>query len=375
MEYTSPVVRGLMNGFSLGNMLQQQQMDKRRLDMQEQQQGFDNQSRQVTLLSQLAEMGARPVTQSDQYEADGGQHVNFGEDFSITSSPTDLPARMLAMPGTGQRFVLPSTGERDERAARQTQRSLLDRNRAAAEAHATTLTQNEAGAARNLEATGIQLPAELLQRFGMQPGRKVLPTQMDDLMRADTYRTQVTTPKARKVINTARVQGQDGKLMSVLTYEDGTQEFKPINGTTPTRAGTGTGSGRSKAAAEPKPTFTQTVNALSTKVLEESAAGGGQTIDDALDNVDAYYQNDPQFNGAIRQQIRSKLRKMGAKDAKNPFAKEVAPKVAPKVAPNAAPNAAPKVASKANVSAFATAKGITEAQAMEEFKKSGYEVK
>jgi len=76
MEYTSPVVRGLMNGFSLGNMLQQQQMDKRRLDMQEQQQGFDNQSRQVTLLSQLAEMGARPVTQSDQYEADGGQHVN-----------------------------------------------------------------------------------------------------------------------------------------------------------------------------------------------------------------------------------------------------------------------------------------------------------
>ncbi len=323
MEAISPVVRGLMNGFSLGNMLQQQQMDKRRLDMHEKQQSFDNESRQATLLSQLAELGARPVSESDQYEMDSGTAVNFNEGLpitggsSITSEPSDLLSRVLTMPGTGQRHVLPSVQEREGRAQAYNQRTLLDRNRAAAEAHAETLRQNEAGAARNLEATGIQLPPELLKRFGMQPGRKVLPTQMDDLMRADTYRTQVTTPKAKKVVNTARVQGQDGKLMSVLTYEDGSQEFKPINGTVPARAGTG----GKKAATGPKPTFTQTVEALTTKVLEDSAAGGWQTVEDALTNVDAHYKNDPQFTGAIRQQVRSKLRKMSVKDAANPYAK------------------------------------------------------
>lgn len=331
MEAISPVVRGLINGFSLGNMVQQQQMDQRRMANQEKQQQFENESRQANLLSQLAELGARPMSQGDQFEVQGGTHVNFNEGLpieggpSITSTPTDLPARMLSMPGTGQQFVLPSAGERDQRAQTMNQRTLLDRNRAAADAHAKLLEQNAAAAAANLEQTGITLPKSLLDRFGMKPGTKVSAGQMDDLVRADSYAQQVNRPAAKTVVNTYRFQGPKG-MVERKVYKDGTFDETPINGTQlPTRSGGGAGKGRTAAA--PKPTFTQTVEALTNKVLEDSAAGGGATVDDALKNVDAYYKNDPQFSGAIRQQVKSRLRKIGDKSGgANPLAGKVQPK-------------------------------------------------
>jgi hypothetical protein len=202
------------------------------------------------------------------------------------------------------------------------QRTLLDRNRAAAEAHQTQLNQNAAAAATNLEQTGILLPKSLRDRFGMKPGAKVLPTQMDDLLRADSYASQVAKPAAKSVVNTYRFQGPSG-MVERKVYKDGTFDETPINGTQlPPKAGAGKGRA---AAAGPKPTFTQTVTLLTEKVLQDSAEGKGTTVEQALENVDKYYKNDPQFTPAARQMVKSKLRSLAKKDGgRNPFAKDAA---------------------------------------------------
>lgn len=379
MEAISPVVRGLINGFSLGNMVQQHQMDQQRMASHERQQRFQNEQVQANLLTQLAELGARPVTQSDQYEVQGGQHVNFNEGLpitggsSITSTPTDLPARILSMPGTGQQFVLPSAAERDQRAAAYNQRTLLDRNRAHAEQVAQELKLKEEAAARNLETTGIPLPAALLKRFDMKPGAKVLPTQMDDLLRADSYARSVEKPAAaKKVIGTpSRFSAPGGALMERVHYSDGTFEDRAINGTPVVRPSSGAGR-RTGGAKEDKPTFTQKVTMLTEKVLQDSAQGKGTSIEDAISNVDKFYQNDPQFSPSARQMVKSRLRAMAKKDGpNNPFFKADAP--APAAGQPAAP-ATRKVATMDNVKAYAAKAGKTEAQAIEDFKKSGYTV-
>jgi hypothetical protein len=265
------------------------------------------------------------VTQADRFEMDGGTHVQFNEGLPITggpsiiSTPTDLPARILTIPGGGGQVVLPSVQERQDRTAAFNHRTLLDRNRAEAERRATEIRMQEDSAARTLDRTGIPLPADLAKRFDMTPGRKVLPTQMDDLMRADTYSRSVTQPRARKVINTARVQGPDGKLMSVLTYEDGSQEFRPINGTVPARQGAAARSGgeaKPKAAAGRKMTSAEEADELLGVVLQGTRSA---SIDDAIKNVTQHFKSDPRFTAGKRAQVIQRLKKMKDAGEENPF--------------------------------------------------------
>jgi hypothetical protein len=197
MEAVNPVIRGLMNGFSLGNMLQQRQMDERRLAAQEKQQTFDNdqrqfqnQQQQASMMERLAAMGARPVTESDQFEMDGGTAVNFNDRLpieggpTITSSSTLLPARVLAMPGSGQRFVLPSADERDARVAKVNQRTLYDKFRAISEAKKEERLEEEAAYKRQVQERGGTLPAEILSRYGIAPGTKIPMQTIKEILNA-----------------------------------------------------------------------------------------------------------------------------------------------------------------------------------------------
>lgn len=372
MEAISPIIRGLINGFSLGNMLQQQQIDQRRMAQQERQQAFDQDMRQADLIQRVTAAGGRPVTQGDQYEMDTGTKVTFNEGLpitggpSITSSPSDLTSRVLQIPGGGPRVVLPSLDESMAREQAFNQRTLLDRNRAEAERKAMDLKLQEEAAARQLEVTGIPLPADLARRYGME-GRKVLPTQLDDIVRADTYRQSVSQPAKKEVINTYRYQGPGG-LTERVVFKDGTFQETPLNGQQlPARSGSGRAKGGAGGARKLTPA--QEADELTGEVLKGTRSA---SIEDAIKNATTYFQNDPRFTPGRRAQVVQRLKRMQSKGEANPFFQANA---APTQASGqAAAPAAAKIASKANVAAYAQAKGITEAQALADFQKSGYTV-
>lgn len=382
MEAISPVVRGLMNGYSLGNMIRQQQMAQRQLAMHEKQQQFDQQSNQANLLMRLSDLGARPATQNDQFEMEGGTHVNFDEGLpitggpSITSTPTTLPARMLTVPGSGQRMVLPTAQERDDRAIAYNQRTLLDRNRAKADEYAREMKMKEEYAARQLDATGVTAPDNVLKQWPALAGRKFPLSQMDEILRAVAAGQNRIAPGAPNPSKVSYVVDQaTGNVTPIVPFldEQGQPQLrsgKPGEGLARPRP-RATAEGKGQGTREQRPSFTQTVDALTVRVLEDSAKGGGKTIDDALKNVETYYQNDPQFGTAVRQQIQTRLKKMKAKSNNNPYLEQAAPAAD---AAAAAGGTSTKTATQAHIKSYAQAKGISEAQALQDFQKSGFTV-
>ena len=114
-------------------------------------------------------------------------------------------------------------------------------------------------------------------------------------------------------------------------WQKGTQSFSfpnPITrtvSTVETKPGTiaarprAAGSGRRGGGAQ-KPKA-PTVADLAGKVLQDSAARGGTTLEHAIENLKKHYQNDPQFTPGMRLRVIAELGKMKATSEENPFAR------------------------------------------------------
>jgi hypothetical protein len=339
MEAISPIVRGLLNGYQIGSMLQRQQAEMRQQQRLEQAEKFDQEMRSASLLSQLTGAGARPITESDQYEMDGGAAVRFGgvngvelnPAEAMTVTPSTKFSRVLTVPGTGQRLLLPSIDERDEREARVSARSLLDRNRAQAEALREAERIKEESRARQLETEGLPLPSDLATIFGAPAGKKVMPGYMDELMRAATYRESLNArpaPGAPIPSKVSYVVDQaTGNVTPIIPFVDekGMPQIRsgaPAQGIARPRPREGSRS----AAASNKPR--KLTPAQKADVLTEVVLKGTQSpnIEDAIANVEKFYQDDPRFTPAMRVMVKQRLRRM--KDG-NPEYKEPAAAAAP----------------------------------------------
>ena len=159
-----------------------------------------------------------------------------------------------------------------------------------------------------------------------------------------------------------------GLSQVTVVFKDGTFQETALNGQQlPARSGSGRARGGAGGARKLTPA--QEADELTGEVLKGTRSA---SIEDAIKNATTYFQSDPRFTPGRRAQVVQRLRRMQKDGGTNPFFQANA---APAQASGqAAAPAAAKIASKANVAAYAQAKGITEAQALADFQKSGYTV-
>lgn len=395
----SPIVSGLVNAFSLANMVKRQQQADEQLAMakareeriarQEQEQ---TEYRQADLQMRLSAMGARAATESDDLEAQTGQRIDFGPRGIPLVSPSDIKGRLVK--AGGQRYVLPSLEEREGMADRASERETKRKTREA-EAVAKARTQADiAGTKAKLETLGYPIEDKIADELGIPRGRAVMPEQLPSLAHTLATMRAARIRNEKNVAHTLAFQDQNHTGVAVV-MNDGTVKWNEIEGL----------GGKPHAPQRPASATEQRLsdNDARKKLIDE-AAGQYFAAENDVEKAIARLKADANSNHptaaflkknliAITRSIRSAAPKASAA-ANDPAAiiqqldqvlnKPAAPAAAPVVEPKKdtpalraieAAQKPKKTATGDNIRAYAKRKGISYAAAEKEFRDNGYEIR
>lgn len=247
----NPIVSGIMDAFSMANLIHGQRtqdeqlaLSKAREQREAQYQQGQQQRQDADLAMRLNALGARPMTPSDELEANSGMRVNYAPQTTTTSvndgtgtdlsslpqqstrmiptlEPSDIKGRLVK--AGGQQYVLPSQTERESMANRESEREISAKVKET-QALADTKTQAEiAGTKAKLQAFGIPVTKENADLLGIQPGTFIMPEHMDDYMRA------IATAKGKgDVVHAIPMYGEKGTGVAVVK-RDGSVAWNPVD--------------------------------------------------------------------------------------------------------------------------------------------------
>lgn len=379
----SPVVSGLLQGAQVGSLLRRAAVEREAMDRQQRRESFEREVAQTELRQKLATLGARPVTAGDDVEMQVGQRfvprpvtaVNFGDAPVLVSTPSDLKGRVVTVPGTQERYVLPSQDEALARRVREAQTlgtANLDLLRQEGGVRAET-----AGKSRTAELTaedthraaaGVAPTAEMTQLLGIPQTVRLLPLELQRLGAAlGEYREREAGQKAAS----ARQREQQQFTAAQTEYRENRRDARAARGSAP-------------SASEARLSAEASRDALVDDIASEALQEAGGDRERAVASLNALMGSGGRRarNWNLRSRVQRALERNGGSAATSTPAgaglrgASPAPAQAP-ATPTTSPGSAagaPKVAPAAAVAAYAKRKGVSLAQAKKDFVQSGYTV-
>lgn len=192
----SPIVSGLLDGFSLASQMKQQALQQQVLQRQVQRDAEDKQVRDLQTQMALSDRGYKPSTPDQDAEAQTGLTAPKMMDVpgvigQVQAGPpqkSDIKSRMAKF--NGQTYVRPSQDELDVQAERQGARDLASKTATAKALADVAEASKVKGATDLLNATGVALSDQMSDSLGLPRGQKYPAEKLDDLMRAYTTKTK-----------------------------------------------------------------------------------------------------------------------------------------------------------------------------------------
>lgn len=343
-DHYNPVLSGLTTALSMANLLHRQrlqdealELQKRQIADQEQRQQYQQGLATADFQTKLNALGARQVTPSDELEAQTGTRIDFGPMGVPLTSQSDIANRMLKF--GGNKYVLPSDEEREQRADRASDRQIKrDTAKVKAEGEARTASQIS-GKQAEIDKMGIAIKDEDADILGIARGSKVLPEHLDDYMRAVTMKRAEKMATQNNVAHAVPIYGNREQGVAVI-LRDGTLKWNPIK----TLGGKAHAPERGESPTETRLNQERVLNTL----VEETASRyvtSAKTPQDAETKLKADTDKDPFLKKnylRILKQIRSAREKATDQSAAGIKAllgddEEETPAAAPKSTPAAAP--------------------------------------
>lgn len=235
MEYPiNNVIRGMMQGAAIGQMLRRAAVEREALARQKM---LDRQNQQVADAEMQIRLGqaTRPI-QNGMVEGEGPtfdapkEVGGFLPGVRPAKGPAD-PARTIRYETGDGRLLQGEVLTPAEQAGRGMQARLqLER---ALEDMRIDEVKRKHGA--ELDTYGVPITEQLAGHFGLPSGVRVLPQHLDDLIRADAYGAAVDERKAARqakpsvTLKSSHVSTDDsGSQNLVQEYSDGTVVEKPL---------------------------------------------------------------------------------------------------------------------------------------------------
>jgi hypothetical protein len=314
MSVAEKVYRGISAATMIQHMLDQREANARHQWQQER----ENSVRDIQT-RMLLNSNARPVQGGGVADTFSPGRIAESAGMNRATMPGDMAVTRSAAPGRvvdygGQQYELLSPEDKARMAMDQLRQSTelkegIETRGATARTRAEITAKAEAAAAqRGALARTFNLPG--LGEIPLMPvefgGAASLLAQVSPLPEVG-----VTSNYATGMATGHRIDRRTGSIQK-------TGEIPNAVGRAPRQTA---GGSAPKADKPPKPSRSEVDDDLTAKVLQDSAAGGGSKVDEALKNLDQHYGQDARFTPGAKLRIRARLNKIKEDGGgANPFA-------------------------------------------------------